>query len=90
MHSRLTAFKNEETNRLHESLIGNLTELTAMLTRLNFTDDPNLEAMRVEIESTLCRHDIGALRNSESARIEQTDAAKAILDRMTAYMGDVA
>ena len=88
MHDRLTAFKDKETKRLHESLIGNLTELTSMLTRLNFTDDPNLEAMRAEIETSLCRYDIGALRNSESARVEQADAAKAVLDKMASYMGD--
>ena len=89
MHQRLSAYSQGDTKRLHASIIGNLSELTSMLTRLNFTDDKDLERMRQEIETKLLTHgDIGALKHSESARIEQTAAAKAILDKMASYMGD--
>ena len=88
IHERLSAFKDGESKRLHATIITNLTELTGLLTHLNFTDDPNLEKMRQKIEFKLCRYDIEALRHSESARVESATATADILKQMSAYMGD--
>jgi hypothetical protein len=57
-----------------------------MLSRLNFTDDANLEAMRQEIESTLIHHP-DALRNDPDLRRDTAADAKAIMDKMAIFMG---
>ncbi len=87
LHERLVAFDGGKTNRLHATIIGNLVELTDMLGALNFSDDPDLERMRNEIASTLCTHDIEALRTGEQLRKDQAVAAEAILTKMQDYIG---
>jgi hypothetical protein len=39
-----------------DTLVDNLRDQCDMLTRLNFTDDPNLEALRSEVEANLLKH----------------------------------
>ena len=54
--------------------------------RLNFTDDPNLEAMRQEVEATLLKHP-EALRNDPDLRSDTASKAKEIMDKMSVFMG---
>jgi hypothetical protein len=70
----------------HDSLVENLREQCDMLTRLNFTDDPNLEAMRSEVESKLLKQP-AALRLDPDLRRDQAAEAKAIMDKMSVFMG---
>jgi len=70
----------------HDSLVENLREQCDMLTRLNFTDDPNLEAMRSEVEAKLLKQP-AALRLDPDLRRDQAAEAKAIMDKMSVFMG---
>lgn len=69
-----------------DTLVDNLREQCDMLTRLNFTDDPNLEALRSEVESNLLKHP-DALRNDPDLRRDKAAEAKAIMDKMSVFMG---
>jgi hypothetical protein len=69
-----------------DSMVENARETCALLTRLNFTDDPNLEAMRQEVEATLLKHP-EALRNDPDLRSDTASKAKEIMDKMSVFMG---
>lgn len=69
-----------------DSMVENAQEICAMLPRLNFNDDPHLEAMRQEVEATLIKHP-DALRNDPDLRRDTAAEAKAIMDKMSAFMG---
>lgn len=69
-----------------DTLVENIQEQCAMLTRLNFAEDPNLEAMRQEVESKLIHHP-DALRNDPDLRRDTAAEAKAIMDKMSVFMG---
>ena len=71
-----------------DSMVENARELCALLPRLNFADDPNLEAMRVEVEASLIKHP-DALRNDPDLRRDTAAEAKAIMDKMSVFMGGV-
>jgi hypothetical protein len=68
-----------------DTLVDNLREQCDMLTRLNFTDDPNLEALRSEVEANLLKHP-DALRNDPDLRRDKAAEAKAIMDKMSSFM----
>lgn len=72
-----------------DSMVENARELCDMLTRLNFSDDPNLEAMRREVESKLAVHHPHALRNDLDLRRKAASDAADIAKRMGAFMGGV-
>jgi hypothetical protein len=69
-----------------DSMLENTREICALLPRLNFTDDPNLEAMRQQVEATLIKHP-EALRNDPDLRRDTAADAKAIMDKMSIFMG---
>ena len=69
-----------------DSMVENAREICAMLPRLNFSDDPNLEAMRQQVEASLIKHP-EALRNDPDLRRDTAAEAKAIMDKMGAFMG---
>jgi hypothetical protein len=69
-----------------DSLVENAREMCALLPRLNFTDDPNLEAMRAEVEAKLIGHHPDALRNNLDLRQDAALEAKAIMDKMSVFM----
>jgi acetate kinase len=70
-----------------DSLVENAREICAILPRLNFTDDPDLERMRQEVEATLLKHP-DALRNDPVLRQDTATQAKRIMDAMGAFMGN--
>jgi hypothetical protein len=69
-----------------DSMIENAREICALLPRLNFSDDPNLEAMRQQVEAALLKHP-DALRNDPDLRRDTAAEAKKIMDAMGAFMG---
>ena len=69
-----------------DSMIENAREICSLLPRLNFADDPNLEALRQQVESTLIKHP-EALRNDSDLRRDTAAEAKAIMDKMSVFMG---
>ena len=69
-----------------DSMIENAREICALLPRLNFADDPNLEAMRQDVESKLIKHP-DALRNDPDLRRDTAAEAKKIMDAMSVFMG---
>jgi hypothetical protein len=71
-----------------DSMVDNAREICALLPRLNFNDDPQLEAMRQEVESKLIKHP-EALRNDPDLRRDTAAEAKVIMDKMSVFMGGV-
>jgi hypothetical protein len=71
-----------------DSMVENAREICALLPRLNFNDDPNLEAMRQQVEATLLKHP-DALRNDPDLRRDTAAEARAIMDKMSVFMGGV-
>lgn len=65
-----------------DSLVDNAVELCRLLPSLNLTDDPQLEAMRYEIEGALCRHNPDTLRKAPDVRSEAAAKLKEIMDKM--------
>ena len=72
MSEKLTDTKDaagEDTKkRYHDTLITNAQELCAMLTHLNVTKDPQLEAARRELEVTMLGADIEDIKERPEAR----------------------
>ena len=72
-----------------DSMIENAREICALLPRLNFADDPNLEALRQEVEGKLASHHPDALRCDPDLRRDTAAEAKAIMDKMATFMGGI-
>lgn len=70
-----------------DSMVENAREICAILPRLNFADDPNLEALRQEVEMGISNHHPDALRNDPDLRRDTAAQAKAIMDKMSVFMG---
>ena len=70
-----------------DSMIENAREICAILPRLNFADDPNLEALRQEVEMGISNHHPDALRNDPDLRRDTAAQARAIMDKMSVFMG---
>jgi hypothetical protein len=69
-----------------DSMLENTREICALLPRLNFSDDPHLEAMRQQVEASLIKHP-DALRNDPDLRRDTAAEAKKIMDAMSVFMG---
>lgn len=70
-----------------DSMIENAREICALLPRLNFMDDPNLEALRQEVEQGISNHHPDALRNDPDLRRDTAAEAQRIADAMRGFMG---
>jgi len=71
-----------------DSTVENIRELCALLPRLNFADDPNLEAMRQEVEAKLVAANPDDLRHDAKLRASTASEANQIIAQMGAFMGD--
>ena len=80
---------DDPKSRFHESSIEHVQNLCELLPRLNFTDDPNLEAMRKEVEAKLANLNKDAIVGNDTFRKQKVDETKDIMDRMKAFMGVV-
>ena len=72
-----------------DTLVGNITDLCALLPALNVTNDPALEDMRLKVESQLTTYTPDDLRSSDTARKDTARAAKEIRETMAGFMGPV-
>lgn len=79
MSSKLTEEDSEVKKRWHDSFITNAQELCGMLTHLNITNDPKLEAARRELETALMGVDIDVIKESADTRAEVKDKLDGIL-----------
>jgi hypothetical protein len=69
------------------SLVKNLVEICDILPAFNLTDDPNLEAIRREVEARLITFEPDQLRTDPATRELVGEDAREIADRMRAFMG---
>lgn len=69
-----------------DSLVENARDICALLPRLNFADDPHLEAMRQQVEATLVNKHPEALRSNPELRRDTAAQAKQIMDSMSVFM----
>ena len=81
---------SDPKHTFHDGTYQDAKDLCGMLTRLNFTDDPDLESMRREVEQKLVNHHPDALRNDPDLRNDTFDEAKAIMDKMSVFMEGLA
>ena len=70
-----------------DTLIDNTKEVCSVLSRLNFADDPDLETMRQQVESSLVNNHPDSLRNDPDLRRVKAAEAKDIMNKMGAFMG---
>lgn len=73
-------------NTFHDDTYKDAQETCALLTRLNFTNDADLEAMRQEVEQKLVSHHPESLRNDPDLRRDVAADAAAIRSQMSAFM----
>ena len=73
-----------------DTLVDNTREICSVLSRLNFADDPNLEAMRQQVEQSLVNNHPDSLRNDPDLRRDKAAEAKDIMAKMGAFMGATA
>lgn len=69
-----------------KATVDNLREIAEILPKLNVLDDPDLEAIRQDIEQHLVDHDAADLRKDSVKRQEVTTEAKRIMDTMDGFM----
>lgn len=92
LHSTLTAMSEKLTDddtdedgkskkRYHETLVTNATDLCALLTKLNITQDAKLEEARKQLELTMLGADIEAIKESPAIRESMKSKVDAILEK---------
>jgi hypothetical protein len=72
-----------------DTLVDNAIEICALLPKLNFSNDANLEAMRLEVEQVLASKQPETLRGLPSVRKQTVENLDDIMSRMGAFMGAV-
>jgi len=92
IRERLTGLDTEGKRKgqpkvFRDSLIDNAANLADVLTRLNVTNDPNLEAMRARVANELADLDPKTLREQPKARAKAAKSATDILDAMKGLYG---
>lgn len=80
---------NNPTGIFRDSLVQNINDICGVLPRLNFTDDPNLENMRQQVEQSLANENPEALRVDWDLREQKGRQVKAIADKMAVFMGEL-
>ena len=80
---------SKEENVFRNSLFENLKEVVSVVSKLNFTGDPQLEAMRKEIEAKLAKQTADVVRADPGLRKKVASDAAAIMKKMSSYMGQV-
>jgi hypothetical protein len=87
MLKRLSVDDERSFKATGNNLVTNLISLVNLLPKLNITNDPDLEAMRLDVEKQLCRFDTQVLKVDPLARKVTKDAAEKILASMQGYLG---
>lgn len=73
--------------KFRAATVTHLTDLCALLPRMNVMDDPNLETMRKEVEQKLANIAPTELRSNMLVRKSKANDAKEIMDKMSTFMG---
>lgn len=79
MSEKLADGDDDTKRRWHDTFLTNAQELCGMLTHLNITADPKLEAARRQLEAALIGQDIDDLKDSEGTRADLKGKLDAIL-----------
>jgi hypothetical protein len=87
MEHAYNSLKNPNA-KFHFTLIEKMKEHSSMLSHLNATKDPRIEAIRARIEKDLAKRDIKDIRKDDALRKHLADEAKAVLDMMQEYVND--
>jgi hypothetical protein len=77
----------EPEAKFKDTLIGNINEICAALPRLNITDDPKLEEMRVSVERIVAGVSPDVCRDNLSERQKTASALRAQLNQLDGIMG---
>lgn len=70
MSAKLTDSDDDTKRRWHDTFLSNAQEMCAMLTHLNITKDPQLEAARRQLESALVGADIDNIKEDSGTRAD--------------------
>jgi hypothetical protein len=70
MSAKLTDSDDEAKKRWHDTFITNAQDMCAMLTHLNITGDPKLEAARRQLEQALISVDIDDIKEEVGVRVD--------------------
>lgn len=70
MSAKLTEGDDDTKRRWHDTFLTNAQEMCAMLTHLNITKDPKLEAARRQLETALVGQDIDDIKENETTRAD--------------------
>ncbi|SIO53873.1 hypothetical protein [Chitinophaga niabensis] len=76
---------SDQEGKFHNTLVTNIEDLMDLLPRLNFTNDPNITRIIADMKTLIV--DPETLRNDYSTRMHTADGAKAILDKVSDYLG---
>jgi hypothetical protein len=79
--AKLTDVDGESKKRYHDSLISNPLELCALLSKLNITNDPQLEAARKQLELTMLGADIESIKEDAEVRKDMKSRVDDILSK---------
>jgi hypothetical protein len=77
-------------NVFHTATYEDAQDLCKLLSRLNFTDDADLEAMRSKAEQKLFKLHPEAIKNDPDVRRDTAKDAEAIMKQMAGFMGNAA
>jgi len=77
----------DPNNVFHTATYEDAQDLCKLLSRLNFTDDADLEAMRSAAERKLFRLHPEAIKNDPDVRRDTAKEAEAIMKQMAGFMG---
>ena len=81
---------SDPNNVFHAATYEDAQDLCKLLSRLNFTDDADLEAMRSKAEHKLFKLHPEAIKNDPDVRRDTAKDAEAIMKQMAGFMGDAA
>ena len=81
MSERLTSEEDGTRKKFHGTLLTNARELVDLLSRLNVTQDPQLEQARRDLSAALLHTDIDALKDSDYVRENVKQKVDAIINK---------
>jgi len=81
---------SDPNNVFHAATYEDAQDLCKLLSRLNFTDDADLEAMRSKAERKLFKLHPEAIKNDPDVRRDTAKDAEAIMKQMKGFMGAAA
>ena len=74
--------------KFHYTLIAKMKENASMLSHLNVTKDPRIEAIRARIDKDLAKRDVKEIRKDDALRKHMSEEARDVLKLMKEYTDD--